>query len=123
MKKGFTLVELLAIVILLAALFLVVYPKVTEIMQKEEEKLDDLNLDTIYSAADSYINNNDKTFIKTVGKEYCILLKTLDEENLLPFDASKYSDKAVRIRIGKSTNYHEIVNSKRVGTNNACKSS
>ena len=119
-RRGFTLVELLAIIILLACIFLLVYPKVTEILQKEEDKIDEYNLDTIYSAVEAYINNK-KEFPKEVGNEYCISIKTLDEQNLLPFDASKYMKKAIRIKIGKSGNFYELVDSRLIDDNNKCK--
>ena len=121
MKKGFTLIELLAIIILLAGIFVLVYPKMTEIFEKETDKIDDLTLDTIYNAADEYIDNKNE-FPKEVGVEYCILMETLDNENLIPFDVTEYINKAVRIKIGKSNNYHEIVDKELVDEENKCKS-
>lgn len=120
MKKGFTLVELLAIIILLAGVFMLTYPKLTELFQREEEKIDELTLDTFYNAADDYLD--DKNYETKVGNEYCIKLEELDNENYIPFDTKEYTDKAVRVKIGKSSNYHELVAVDMVEGNNQCKS-
>ena len=118
-KKGFTLVELLAIVILLVGIFLLMYPKITEILEKEEQKIDDIELETIYDAVDRYIDNNND-YEKTVGKEYCILYDTLDKENLIPFENTDYQNKVIRVIIGKTSNYHEFVNDRTVGEHHEC---
>ena len=110
-NKGFTLVELLAIVILLAGIFMLTYPKLTEMFERESKKLDDYELDTIYDAVDRYLDNNDE-YPPTVGVEYCIKIETLDYEGLIPdFDDKDYLSKAIRVKIGKSSNYHQIIDS------------
>ena len=108
-NKGFTLVELLAIVILLVGIFMLTYPKLTEMFERESKKLDDYELDTIYDAVDRYLDNNDE-YPLTVGIEYCIKIETLDYEGLIPdFDDKDYLSKAIRVKIGKSSNYHQII--------------
>ena len=120
MKKGFTLVELLAIIILLAGIFMLTYPKLTEIFEKEKNSIDEMELDTIYDAVDRYIENRNE-FSKNVGSEYCISVETIDNEGLIPFDTDEYLDKAIRIKVGKSSNYHNLVTKEIVGENNECK--
>ena len=107
-KKGFTLVELLAIIILLVGVFLLVYPKITEMLEKEEKKIDDMELDTIYDAVDRYVENNN-SYNKNPDSEYYILIDTLDNEGMIPIDNSDYTKQAIRVKIGKSSNYHEII--------------
>ncbi len=108
-NKGFTLVELLAIIILLVGIFMLTYPKLTEMFEKESKKVDDDKIELIYDAVDRYMDNNDK-YPQTVGTEYCIKIETLDYEGLIPdFDEENYIEKAVRVKVGKSSNYHEII--------------
>ena len=110
-RKGFTLVELLAIIILLAGIFMLVYPKLTEIFEKESQKIDEYELDTIYDAVDRYLASNDDYSLVS-GTEYCIRIRTLDYEGLIPdFDNKDYLSKSIRVKIGKNSNYHQIIDS------------
>lgn len=111
-KKGFTLVELLAIVILLAAVFALIVPRITELLEKESDEIDDITLDIIYNAADRYLEeylNKNQIESREIGTTYCFKLKTLDEENLIPVDISKFINKRVKIKIGKSKNYVKLI--------------
>lgn len=111
-KKGFTLVELLAIITLLMALLVLVFPSVLEMIQKKQQEIDQSKLELIYSAADTYMNNNKDTYPQTAGNIYCISVQTLADEHLLPFEADDsvlYTDDSkdtltiVRIAIGKNS--------------------
>lgn len=111
-KKGFTLVELLAVITLLMALLVLTFPTVLEMIQKKEQEIDQAKLDLIYSAADSYMNNNKNTYPKKVGNIYCISVQTLTDEHLLAFEADdkvlytndkKDTLNVVRIAIGKNS--------------------
>ena len=82
MKKGFTLVELLAVIILLGILLTFTYTKVTNIAEKKENEISDAKIALINNATSEYIENNSDTY--QVGSTYCIELKTLVEENLVP---------------------------------------
>ncbi len=109
-KKGFTLVELLAIIILLVGIFMLTYPKLTEMYEREHKKLDDDKITLIFDGVDRYLDNNDK-YPPIVGTEYCIEMETLEYEGQVPdFDLEdEYAEKAVYVKIGKSSNYHKII--------------
>ena len=109
-KKGFTLVELLAIIIILSLIFALSYPKIVEQLNKSEQKIDKYTEDLIFSAANRYINGDDK-YIKDVGRSYCIKIEDLDKEGLIPIDIDKYRNKYLKVKIGKNKNYIEILNS------------
>lgn len=51
MKKGFTLVELLAVIIILGAIFAITFPLVTDNIRKTEEKAFNLQKEQIIAAA------------------------------------------------------------------------
>ena len=56
-NKGFTLVELIAIIALLAVVFLVSFPQLQSTMQKDKEKQYDDFMKTICESAKEYIYN------------------------------------------------------------------
>lgn len=60
--KGFTLVELVAIVLVIAAIFLVSFPSLLNISKKDEEKKYDSMVENLCLAGDTYIKNNEKDF-------------------------------------------------------------
>ena len=97
-KKGFTLVELLAIVILLGILFTLVFPNIVRQLEKNEAKIDEYTLALIYSAADNYVKKHD---ITEVGSTHCVEISKLDEENLIPVSVDKYLKNVIRIKIGE----------------------
>ena len=109
-NKGFTLVELLAIVILLGIILVLTYPNIVELFERKNEEIDDAKLSAIYAAANQYIENNINEYPKEVGQTYCFNIKDLDSENLIPLEVENYIDKAIQVKIGKSSNYNKIVN-------------
>lgn len=61
-NKGFTLIELVAIVLVLAAIFLVSFPSLLNLSKKDEEKKYDSIVENLCLAGDSYIKNNENVF-------------------------------------------------------------
>lgn len=90
-KNGFTLVELLAVIIILAILYLFVMPKVTDLI-KDGNKTDEYIIQNkIITAAKEYTSNYDTRFLndfinvgysKYISKEDLINNKLLDENEL-----------------------------------------
>lgn len=107
MKKGFTLVELLAIIILLSLLFLLVYPKVLDIVEKENKGIDIMKQTLIHNAVLEYMEANLNNYPQNVGTSYCIELNQLDNEGLIPVDISEIKEKYkyIRVRVGKNNNH------------------
>lgn len=108
MKKGFTLVELLASIVLLGLLMMVSYPKIIEMVENKNEEIDESKQTLIYSAVDTYINNNLNDYPKDIGAKYCFSIDFLDKENLIPVDVDDYLTKSVRIIIGKTNSYKVV---------------
>lgn len=105
-QKGFTLVELLAIVILLGIVFALVYPNIIAQIEKNDKKINEYTLELIYNAANTYIKKNN---IIEVGKTYCVEVSKLDSENLIPVDIDDYKDKSIIVRVGKNKKTYNFV--------------
>lgn len=77
MKKGFTLIEMIAVVGIMAFMSLLILPKLLDQFNNKREELSDTTKTIIYNAAELYFNNNIEVYPKTVGTEYCIKLQKL----------------------------------------------
>ncbi len=82
-NKGFTLVELLGVIIIISLLSLIIFPNIISSFFEVSNKLDDATtLIVIEAAKDYYENNRDN-----IGKlDYCITISTLQSEGLLAYD-------------------------------------
>ena len=89
MKKGFTLVEVLAIVTIIGLIFILVIPKITNTLNNKKEDIDYTNKKIILAAAKKYVMDNINEFEKVNDNVYCLPLKTLVEKDYLD---SKISD-------------------------------
>ena len=90
-NKGFTLIEVLGVVILIALLLLIVFPNIINFIKKSSDEKDRLTDELIISAADSYIKDHINDFPKMKNAKYAIELKDLVDEGLL-VSPIKYSD-------------------------------
>ena len=55
-NKGFTLVELLAVLVILVTILLIAIPSITSSVERNKQKLKDKKIDIIEVAAESYVN-------------------------------------------------------------------
>ncbi len=103
-NNGFTLVELLAVIILLTLLITFVYPKVINIAEKKEEEIDSAKVTLIQNAVLDYMYKDINKYPQNVGAKYCFKLEDLDNENLIPTDISeiKKENKVITVTIGKN---------------------
>ena len=113
-NKGFTLTELLGVIIILSILVLLVFPKVYNSV-KSNKNGDKVVEKIIYNATSLYMDDNSDYYIKDQSKTYCIKIKDLvDNDNLKA--PVKYKDKSditnymtVKVTYNDGFNY-EIVN-------------
>ena len=81
--RGYTLLELLGVIVILALLTTLVFPSVINSIKKTNDKTDKLALDLVSSSADIYIKNNKDLFPKKNGNKFSIDVETLiDNANL-----------------------------------------
>lgn len=88
-EKGFTLVELIATVLILAIVFLYITPKIIEVMNNADDKNVAFIEEKIIAAAKEYVVDYDKTFIsgfENVNDTRYIEIETLIEKDLVELD-------------------------------------
>jgi len=61
-NKGFTLIELVAIVLVIAAIFMVSFPNLLNLSKKDEEKKYNSMVESLCLAGETYIYNNEFDF-------------------------------------------------------------
>ena len=116
MNKGYTLIELLGVILLLTLLTLFILPNVVNSIKKSNEKNEKLMDDIIKSAAKLYMSDNfDDLYIEN-GFVYCIPLSRLVDAKYLdaPVKYGNYDDatgvKAVKITYNFKYEYTIIDN-------------
>ncbi len=83
-NRGYTLLELLGVIIILALLTTLVFPSIINSIKKSSDKIDSATMELISNAADLYIDNNLNDFIKNNGNKYEIKLQDLLDSSNLP---------------------------------------
>ena len=76
-NKGFTLAELLAVIIILGLLVIVAFPPLLNQLKKSQNKLNDATLKILGTAAEQYVDEHGSTYPIVKDNVYCIPLKTL----------------------------------------------
>lgn len=94
MKRGFTLIEIMAVITLIALITLVVVPSILKQVSNEKENVNQVTLQLIYEATSTYITPRYHTYKKVSGNVYCIPLETLVnnkvlDKNLVNFETGK----------------------------------
>lgn len=76
-KNGFTLAELLGVIVILAIIVIVSFPPIVNEIRKMKGQLSSATSKLIYSATEIYVDNNQNTYPIYNGNNYCITLQTL----------------------------------------------
>ena len=83
MKKGFTLAELLGVIVIISLLLILVVPTIINSITKTKQPAENAGKAIIYNAADQYINTNSTKYPKGKSGRYCIPIKKLTEAGYL----------------------------------------
>lgn len=84
MKKGFTLVELLGVIVILGLIAMIAIPTINTALNNSRDKAYNEQINTIEDAARSYMSKNSlKLPNQTEGKKCCLKVSTLQNEGLL----------------------------------------
>mgnify|MGYP002611039938 CR=1 FL=1 len=105
-KKGFTLAELLGVIVLLGILATVAFPPLLNQLNKSKEKLSGATLKVLGTAAEQYIDDHSSSYPIKEGKTYCISLETLVNYNYLK---SPIMDASTGEEISEKDNYKESI--------------
>ena len=110
-NKGFTLVELLAVIIVLGIISLIAFPPIINQMRKMRDSVSAATLKVIQSAAEKHMSNNLNKYPQVEDRSYCITLQELVNGGVLEeplYDAQtglKVSlEKELLVDIGSSLN-------------------
>ena len=82
-QKGFTFIEIIAVVVLMALLSVAIVPAIIKQVNKEKDTVNEVTLNLIYEATDSYVKPKYHTYETTPGNVYCLSLSTLVDSGVL----------------------------------------
>ena len=85
-SHGFTLVELLGVIIILAFLAFLVSEVIINNINDTNNKMENLAIDTIISSAREYVSKNPNEFPKVIGDIYYLTYEELVVEKLINDD-------------------------------------
>ncbi len=84
MKKGFTLIELIMVIVVLGIIALIAIPIVNNIIKDSKEKAYNEQIDLIVDTARTYMSNNSLKLPSQIdGASVCITIETLQKAGLL----------------------------------------
>jgi prepilin-type N-terminal cleavage/methylation domain-containing protein len=83
MKKGFTLAELLGVVVIISILALLVLPPVINQIRRQRDKIDETTLKVLGESTYLYMDSNKDAYPLTPATNYCITLQQLADANVI----------------------------------------
>ena len=114
-KKGFTLAELLGVLVIIALLLILIIPGVINRLSSSSDKAKETENEIIYNAADQYIREHPEDYPPGKSGRYCITIQSLIDDGKLAepvIDVNtgeNLSDKSVMVTIYSTGNTdHEI---------------
>lgn len=84
-NKGFTLIEMLAAGLLLLAVSMIAVPMILNQISERKKEISDTTLNTIYSAANLYLDDYQVINNLQAGNDYCVSLDKLVNEGYLKY--------------------------------------
>ena len=106
MKKGYTLVELLGVMIILGLILLVSFPIIINQIKKSNEAISESTKLLIYNSAELYINDREDIYEKNAGVVYYIAIDDLIKENLISEDLSDLdAEDYVKVEVDADNNW------------------
>lgn len=82
-KDGFTLVELLAVLVLISAIVIFAVPSIINYISQSKEEISEVTEQLIFSGTELYIDRNKQDFPEVVNNQYCVTLQSVVDSNLL----------------------------------------
>lgn len=108
MKKGFTLVEMLSVIIIIALLSLIVLPQIVNQVGNQKENVSDVTKNVIYSAAELYLDENISIDPIRTNETVCITLEQLVKNEKLEKPLTDYkTGKQIPLNYGVKVSLNE----------------
>ncbi|MBP3461170.1 MAG: type II secretion system protein [Bacilli bacterium] len=77
MKKGFTLVEIIAVITVMSILLVIITPYILNTVNNKKGEISNEAKQIIYDATDLYVKENQDNYPTVANSIYCIKLETL----------------------------------------------
>lgn len=95
-KKGFTLVEMLAVITILGVVLMVAIPSIQNQVNSKRKDVDKRTTEMILSAAENYVSGNPNTYLNVYQSgenknTYCLTVQTLIDADMLEAPVKIYS--------------------------------
>ena len=104
-QKGFTFIEMLAVVVLLALLVVIAYPIVADQIKSTNEDLTNSEKEILYNSAYSYIQDNINDYPIRSGNVFCISIGSLSQAGKIPVTIKHVkNDSVVKVTIASDDN-------------------
>ena len=115
MKKGFTILEMLGVIVIISLLVILVFPNITNTIKNKQSEIDSVSLEILKQATKLYVQNNQKKYVTTDNNKYCITIDELIESGYLK-DSFEYNGEDIRstkkIQVTYNNGYeYELVDS------------
>ncbi len=117
MKKGFTTIEILAIIVLIATIYMLVFPATVEFFRRSVIEIDEKTEQLIISQTKIYVQNSPNAYPKLDGSVYCISVQNLKEDGYLSdflYDAQSgqdfYYDVTVKVTVNNEFEFQLVEN-------------
>lgn len=108
-QKGFTLAELLGVIVLLAIIALISFPPVIRQLQSAKDSVSTATMDVISNSAKLYLKESPDKYRFTKGDTYCVILQELVDAAYLkaPIQDAKTGEeielnRAVKCQVGEN---------------------
>lgn len=82
-QNGFTLIEMIAVVILISLISLIFLPTITNQIANKKQKISEVAETLIFNATELYMSNRVTEYPKTAGNTYCVSLDKLVQSDYL----------------------------------------
>ena len=92
MNKGFTLTELLAVIVIISLLTILALPNILDSVRNSKDDVENVTFDIIKQAANLYVQDNESIYEKVNGNVYCITFEKLVNADYLKSPITDFED-------------------------------
>ena len=103
-KQGFTLVELLGVIVILGIIALISLPPILNQLNSSKKTINESTLKLIYSAGSLYLDERQNDYNRTPGNVFCVTLRELVADGKLESPVTDAST-GKEIDLGKYVKY------------------